>query len=76
MLKGFNKDNIKESKLKKLKKYVNDARFVPSLIEKKSQAGKSICLWCTALDNYSEVLKIIKPKQESLGKAEGELKIA
>ena len=36
MLKGFNKDNIKESKLKKLKKYTTDPKFVPALIEKKS----------------------------------------
>ena len=76
MLKGFNKDNIKEAKLKKLKKYTTDPKFNPALIEKKSQAGKSICLWCKAIDNYSEVLKIIKPKQEALGKAEGELKVA
>jgi dynein heavy chain, axonemal len=75
-LKTFNKDNIKEAKLKKLKKYTQDPRFVPALIEKKSAAGKSICLWARAIDNYSEVLKIIKPKQESLAKAEGELKVA
>jgi dynein heavy chain len=49
---------------------------VPALIEKKSQAGKSICLWARAIDNYSEVLKIIKPKQKSLAEAEGKLKIA
>lgn len=35
-LKGFNKDNIKETKLKKLKKYTQDPRFDPKLIEKKS----------------------------------------
>jgi len=75
-LKTFNKDNIKEAKLKKLKKYTQDPRFVPALIEKKSSAGKSMCLWARAIDNYSEVLKIIKPKQEGLAKAEGELKIA
>jgi len=49
---------------------------VPALIEKKSQAGKSICMWARAIDNYSEVLKIIKPKQASLATAEGELKVA
>lgn len=76
-LKTFNKDNISNAKHKKLKtKYTQDARFVPALIEKKSAAGKSICLWARAIDNYTEVLKIIKPKQESLAKAEGELKIA
>lgn len=33
-------------------------------------------MWARAIDNYSEVLKIIKPRQESLAKAEGGLKIA
>ena len=76
MLKDFKRDNIKESKLKKLKKYTQDPRFDPKLIEKKSQAGKSICQWVRAIDNYSEVIKVIKPKQEALGKAEAELKVA
>ena len=49
---------------------------MPALIEKKSQAGKSICMWARAIDKYSEVLKIIKPKQASLATAEGELKVA
>lgn len=75
-LKSFDKDKISATKHKKLKKYTQDARFVPALIEKKSLAGKSICLWARAIDNYTEVLKVIKPKQESLAKAEGELKIA
>ena len=33
-------------------------------------------MWAKAIDNYSEVMKIIKPKQEALAKAEGELKVA
>jgi hypothetical protein len=33
-------------------------------------------MWCKAIDNYSAVLKIIKPKQASLAKSEGELKVA
>jgi hypothetical protein len=33
-------------------------------------------MWAKAIDNYSEVLKIIKPKQEALAKTEGGLKIA
>ena len=75
-LKNFDKDNIKESLLKKLKKYTQDKKFDPVSIAKKSKAAESICLWARAIDNYSEVMKIIKPKQESLAKAEGELKIA
>ena len=38
-LKTFDKDKIKESILKKLKKFVNDERFDASLIAKKSKAG-------------------------------------
>lgn len=33
-------------------------------------------MWARAIDNYSEVLKVIKPKQASLAIAEGELKVA
>ena len=75
-LKNYDKDNIKESLLKKLKKYTNDPRFVPASIAKKSNAAKSICMWARAIDNYSAVMKIIKPKQAALAQAEGELKIA
>ncbi len=75
-LKEYDKDKIKETTLKKLKKYTQDSRFIPALIEKKSQAGKSLCLWAKAIDNYAEVMKIIKPKQEALAKAEAELKVA
>lgn len=75
-LKTYDKDNIKESLLKKLKKYTNDNRFDPASIANKSKAAESLCLWARAIDNYSAVMKIIKPKQESLNKAEGELKIA
>ena len=75
-LKSFDKDKMSAAKHKKLKKYTQNPNFVPALIEKKSLAGKSICLWARAIDNYTEVLKIIKPKQASLAQAEGELKIA
>lgn len=61
-LKTYDKDNIKESLLKKLKKYTKDPRFDPPSIAKKSKAAESLCLWARAIDNYSEVMKIIKPK--------------
>jgi len=74
-LKTYDKDNIKESKLKKLKKYTENPKFTPDNIGKKSGAAKSICMWAKAIDNYSAVMKIIKPKQASLAEAEGELKV-
>lgn len=75
-MKTYDKDNIKESLLKKLKKYTNNPSFEPTSIAKKSKAAESLCLWARALDNYSAVMKVIKPKQASLEKSEGELKIA
>jgi dynein heavy chain len=75
-LKTYDKDNIKEALLKKLKKYTKNPAFEPASIAKKSKAAESLCLWACALDNYSEVMKVIKPKQAALAKAEGELKIA
>lgn len=75
-LKAFDKDNVKESLLKKLKKYTQNKQFDPVTIAKKSKAAESICLWARAIDGYTEVMKVIKPKQASLAKSEGELKVA
>lgn len=74
-LKKYDKDNIKESLLKKLKKYTGDPKFTPANIARKSGAAKSICMWALAIDNYSAVMKVIKPKQKALGEAEAELKV-
>jgi dynein heavy chain len=75
-LKTYDKDNIKESLLKKLKKYTNDPPSNTNNVAKKSGAAKSMCMWARALDSYAAVMKIIKPKKEALAKAEGELKVA
>lgn len=74
-LKDYDKDNIKEAKLKKLKKFINDERFDPDKIAKKSTAGKSICMWVRAMDKYSEVSKIVGPKKIALAAAEKELAV-
>ena len=72
----YDKDAIKEATLRKLKKYINDPRFVPKNIAKKSEAGKSICMWVRAMDTYAEVKKVVVPKQEALKTAEGQLATA
>ena len=69
----FDKDNIQDGQLKKLKKFVNDPKFTPDNIGKKSVAGKSMCMWVKAMDKYSEVRKIVIPKQEALKVAEAQL---
>lgn len=69
-LQQYDKDKIPARIIKKLKKYVEDPRFVPDLIAKKSVAGKSICMFVLAMDKYSEVKKIVEPKEAKLAEAE------
>ena len=57
-------DNIPDSMLKKLKKYIENPRFVPEIVEKTSKACKSMCLWVRAMDLYSKVYRTVEPKRE------------
>jgi dynein heavy chain, axonemal len=68
-LQKYDKDKIPAKVLKKLKKYVNDPKFEPDLIAKKSVAGKSICMFVLAMDKYAEVKKIVEPKEAKLAES-------
>ena len=59
-------DNIPDSTLKKLKKYIENPKFIPEIVEKTSKACKSMCLWVRALDLYSKVYRTVEPKRERL----------
>lgn len=69
----FDKDNIPEARLKKLKKYVNNEDFTPESVGKVSKAAKSLCMWCCAMDVYSEVAKTVEPKKKALNEAQTKL---
>jgi dynein heavy chain len=75
-LQGYNKDKINDKLHKSIKKFTNDPRFKPDLIKKKSQAGESLCMWVCAMDKYTEVKKIVGPKEIALAAAEEELVVA
>ena len=75
-LQSYNADSMPESMHKKLKKYTKDPELTPEILRQKSVACESICKFIRAMDNYVEVMKIIKPKQAALTKAEAELKVA
>lgn len=75
-LKTYKKDQITEKMHKKLKKYTVDPNFKPEIMEKISAAGKGICMWLNAIDKYVDVMKVVKPKQVQLTKAEAQLKVA
>uniref|UniRef100_A0A7S1X1Q2 Dynein heavy chain ATP-binding dynein motor region domain-containing protein n=1 Tax=Tetraselmis chuii TaxID=63592 RepID=A0A7S1X1Q2_9CHLO len=72
----FDKDNIPDSVVKKLKKYTDDPQFTPEVVAKQSNAAKSLCMWARAMDVYHEVAKVVEPKRAKLREAETSLKEA
>ncbi|XP_067125111.1 dynein axonemal heavy chain 6 isoform X2 [Centruroides vittatus] len=72
-LRNYNKDNISEEILEKLKKYIENPKFVPPTVAKTSKACKSICMWVKAIYSYAHVYKAVQPKRERLAEVEREL---
>ena len=46
----YDKDNIPQSMLKKLKVYIDNPKFTPEIVEKTSKACRSMCMWVRAMD--------------------------
>lgn len=65
-LKGYDKNNISDNIIKKLRVYTTKPDFDPVIIGQKNLASKSLCLWCKAIDNYSKVAKEVEPKKKKL----------
>ena len=70
---NYDKDNIPERILKNLRKYIDNPKFVPDIVEKTSRACKSLCLWVRAIDSYAHVFRTVEPKREKLNVAQQEL---
>ncbi|KXS09529.1 hypothetical protein M427DRAFT_128896 [Gonapodya prolifera JEL478] len=69
----FDKDNIPDSILKKLRKYIENPSFTPDAVEKVSKACKSICMWVVALELYGRVYREVQPKRKRLEDAQATL---
>ncbi|QDZ24237.1 heavy chain of dynein [Chloropicon primus] len=69
----YDKDNIPEKVLKQIKKYIEDPVFTPDAVAKQSNAAKSLCMWCRAMDTYAKIAKVVGPKREALREAETKL---
>ncbi|XP_078448652.1 dynein axonemal heavy chain 6 [Lampetra planeri] len=72
-LMDYDKENISEDVIHKLKVYINNKDFVPEKVERVSKACKSMCMWVRAMDLYSRVLKDVGPKRQRLATAQAEL---
>lgn len=67
-LKNYDKDNVPEIYLRKLRNYTNRAEFDPTYVQKQDEACKSLCMWCLAIDKYSKVAKEVLPKKQTVAK--------
>ena len=72
-LKEYDKNNISERTLQKLKAYIDHKDFRPEIVAKTSKVCKSICLWVRAIDTYAKVYKMVEPKIEKQREAERQL---
>ncbi|XP_043259684.1 dynein axonemal heavy chain 1-like [Colletes gigas] len=69
-MENYDKENLTEEMITKLKVYVENPDFQPAKIEYVSKACYSLCLWVHAMYNYYFVNLKVKPKMEALAKAE------
>lgn len=70
-LKNFDKNNIPQSYLQRLRgNYTSKPEFEPSIVGQKNLASKSLCMWCRAIDNYAKVVKEVEPKRIRLAELE------
>ncbi|KAG7197918.1 hypothetical protein KM043_016155 [Ampulex compressa] len=70
MMENFNKEDITEEMIKKLKDYIKNPNFQPEKVLQVSKACHSLCLWIHAMYNYYFVNLKVAPKMEALAKAE------
>ncbi|CAM9196185.1 unnamed protein product, partial [Phaeothamnion confervicola] len=66
-LRGYDRDNIKEGVLRKLRPYVENPNMQAGLVEvvkKVSKAATGLCMFVHAMDMYSRVAKEVEPKKQ------------
>ena len=74
-IKGFDKNNIKDSIISKVKKFTSQADFSPEAISKVSSAAGALCIWCHAMHTYATVAKEVAPKRARLKAAQSGLAV-
>ncbi|TGZ66131.1 hypothetical protein CRM22_005485 [Opisthorchis felineus] len=70
---NYDKDNIPDAIIAKIKPYIESESFMPAAIAKVSKACTSICLWVRAMYKYHHVAKNVAPKRAALQASELEL---
>ncbi|EDQ90997.1 uncharacterized protein MONBRDRAFT_20211 [Monosiga brevicollis MX1] len=70
----FDKDNMSEKTLKKVRTYVVRPEFDPDVVGRVSNAARSLCMWVRAMDVYGRIFKVVEPKRQALQAAQTALK--
>ena len=65
----YDKDQLQDALLKKIKKFTDNPDFMPEAVGKVSGAAKGMCLWVRAMETYGHVAKEVAPKREKLKQA-------
>ena len=73
---SFDKDNINQTAILKIKKdYLTNSEFNPSRVANASSAAEGLCKWVMAMVKYDEIKKVVAPKEEKLAVAQEELSV-
>ncbi|KAL7671307.1 hypothetical protein ACOME3_006208 [Neoechinorhynchus agilis] len=73
-LEHFDKDNIKDSTIAKVEKYIKRKDFAPAYVRKSSKACESLSRWVHAIYKYHFASKVVLPIKLEADEASGRLK--
>lgn len=73
---NFDKNNLSDLLLTKLKRFTNHPNFQPDHVGRISVACRSMCKWTIALGNYVEIFRVVQPKKARCEEAFAALAIA
>ncbi|CAM9584402.1 unnamed protein product [Phaeothamnion confervicola] len=69
-VKAYDKDNVSNTLMNKLKKYVSMSDFTPENVAKVSTAAAALCTWVHAINMYATVFRDVAPKRARLKEAQ------
>ena len=72
---NFDKENISESTIQRVKPYIDSPDFQVAVISRVSKAATSICQWCRAMEQFYWVSRSVAPKRARLQEAQESLDI-
>ena len=60
-LKNYDKENISDKVLDKIKVHTNNPEFDVARMTRASKAAGGLAKWCMSMRQYAEAIKVVKP---------------